>query len=124
MSAVPFISPAMVDRLNGLRLRAFATRLELGLSEMLTLWRLDDTTGTVVAKGPTQVLVEMANAQAQPDGSEALSTSGLLGTMSAFAPWDVAKADTFTLSNGASGHIEEVPPPSRGVQTASFVLEV
>ena len=115
-----FVSAAQEARIDALRLRGFATRLVVGMSEDITLWRDTDAGGESV--GPTRALIELANRQDFQSQSSAAQLQQMDGQLTAYAPWDVQRGDRFTLSSGLSGQIRVVPPASHGLQTAVFTI--
>ncbi len=122
MVAQSFLSPATAARINAAAQRGFATALALGPVIPLTLYYDDAESGVETQIGPTDVLVEYANREAQVSGSPAGGFTDYDGTFSAWAPWPAKQGARFVLPTGARGRITLVEEAANGEQRARFSL--
>lgn len=122
MSA-PLLSPATATRLRDLARRGFATKLLVGETVDLVLSRDLSQSGNAVALSAQTVLLTYADRQPMRPGEGGPYAAAYDGEFAAFAPFDVAVGDRFTL-NGVFGRIAAPIRERNGIVAARFVLEV
>lgn len=126
--ATSFLSPAEAAEFNaGLR-DLFATKLEIGPTVDLLLYRDDEADGTETQVGPQTVLMTLAKREAAPEGGDAAGFVGSDGEFAKAVPFDVKQGDRFFLPTGTgtetvAGSITNELPAVRGVARAAFRLE-
>ena len=119
-AARPFLSPGDVADIAQLRLDGLATALALG-GVVLTIYRTD-AAGVPQPAFTMMVALRWANRQPRPVGSEAAASTGVDGDLRAYAPWDVAVGDTFSLPEG-DARVVPLVRNEGGIVVAPFTLD-
>lgn len=119
-AAASLLSAPDVAAIHRLQLDGLATAIALG-GFPLVLYRVDDA-GVAQPLAPVTVARRWANRQPQAAGSEAAAADWVTGDFRAFAPWDVAVGDTFTLPEGP-GKVVPALTTKDGITTAPFALD-
>jgi len=122
MSA-PFLSPTTATRLRDLARRGFATKLLVGETVDLVLYRDATQSGNATALPPQQVLVTYADRAPVQLGERGPYALAYDGAFARFAPFDVAVGDTFAIGS-TFGRIVLVEEPQNDIARARFLLEV
>lgn len=117
-ASVPFLSPGLVSRIQGLARQGFATQLALADPPvMVQAYRSGGRVGA-----PVHVLVVPANRQSRDGGGPgALEVSLSGGVLRAWAPWDIETADLVRIGHGTAV-IRSVPPVRNGIQDAVYEM--
>ncbi len=119
-ASVPFLSPGLVSRIQGLARQGFAT--QLALADPPVMVQVYRGTPPVKVGPPVEVQVIPANRQSRDGGGPgALDVSLSGGELRAWSPWDVQHGDLVRIGR-ATAVIRDTPPVRNGIQSASYEL--